>query len=48
MLRKTEKIYRKYINSCKVDSQVQTVKKTTIWFLFIPIYSCEQILHFSL
>lgn len=44
MIRRTEKLFKRHIHAGDYNSQTQKVKKTTIWFLFIPVYSWEEIL----
>lgn len=43
MIRKYEKLFKRYVTSSRVDSHIEWVKKTTWWFLFIPVFSYERI-----
>jgi hypothetical protein len=44
MIRRTEKLFKRTVYKNKAYDQTQKVKKTTIWLLFLPIYSWEEIL----
>lgn len=50
IIRKTERLYRegkkKWIKHSRFDKELtyQTVKRTTIWFLFLPVCWWEKII----
>ncbi len=45
MVRKTEQLFKRKVSSRSFDTQIQTIRKITIWVLFIPIYSNEKIIN---
>ena len=53
MIRKTERYYKKivktwYKNKYNDVTHTQLVKRTTIWFLFMPIFWTETIEHHTI
>jgi len=48
IFRKTEKIYKRYVEVDRFGTHIDRIQKKTFWFLFIPIFSYEVLLTTSL
>jgi hypothetical protein len=44
IIRKTQTTYKRYKRNEDFNPYIERVKVTTLWFLFIPIYTYEELL----